>query len=406
MSARNYDVVINGGGMVGLLLACALGPSGMKVAVVEARQPRRWSAAEDDLRVSAVTVASRRIFENVGVWDRIESARVGPFSGIEAWDAAGHGRVTFDAAELGEPWLGYIVENGLIQSSLLDRLADFANIDWLCPATVESIDFHEDGVDLTLEDGRRLTAPLLVGADGAASGVRDAAGIEVVSRDYEQLGIVANVKTERPHGGFARQRFLDTGPLALLPLSGGGCSIVWSCYADSARGLLELGDDEFAAALGEACENALGRVVKVSPRASFPLRRLHAKHYVRPRVALVGDAAHVIHPLAGQGANLGFLDAAALSEVLTAARGRGRDIGSLATLRRYERWRTADNHLMQKAMDGFHWLFANNRPALARLRNAGLALTERMPPVKRLFMDQALGFGRDLPALARPKRAA
>ncbi len=406
MSARSYDVVISGGGMVGLLLACALGPSGMKVALVEARQPPRWSAAENDLRVSAVTVASRRIFENVGVWDRIEAARIGPFARIEAWDAAGRGRVSFDAAELGEPWLGYIVENGLIQSTLLDRLADYPNVDWLCPASVESIDFPDEGVELTLEDGRRLAAPLLVGADGARSSVREAAGIEVVTRDYGQLGIVANIRTEQPHGDTARQRFLDTGPLALLPLSGGGCSIVWSCREDEAQRLLELSDDAFAAELEAASEGVLGRVVEVSARASFPLRRLHAKRYVSPRVALVGDAAHVIHPLAGQGANLGFLDAAALAEVLTAARSRGRDPGSIATLRRYERWRTTDNHLMQRAMDGFHWLFANDRPTLAAVRNAGLMFTDRLPGVKRLFMDHAMGFGRDLPRLARPDRAA
>ncbi|MBA1148489.1 FAD-dependent monooxygenase, partial [Ectothiorhodospiraceae bacterium WFHF3C12] len=239
------------------------------------------------------------------------------------------------------------------------------------------------------------------GADGAASTVRDLAGIDISTHDYGQLGVVATVATELAHGRVARQRFLPGGPVAFLPLADGRCSIVWSQPADEAPERLDLSEEAFRDALTAASGRFLGAVTDCGERAAFPLRRQHAARYVGDRVALVGDAAHVIHPLAGQGANLGFLDAAALVECLSAAREAGRDPGGAAVLRRYERWRKGDNLLMQNAMDGFHQLFGRTDAATVGLRSLGLSVADRLLPLKQRFMAHAMGERGDLPALAR-----
>lgn len=400
MAEQQTDVIIIGGGMVGLTLAAGLADSGFSVAVVEARQPPSWDAAHTSNRVSAITHTSRRILERVGAWDFITSRRVSPFEAIRAWDAADHPGVTFDAADRGEACLGHIVENTLIQDALREAVVRRAGVSLYCPVAVDELDAADEGVRVRLGDGRRLRGRLLVGADGASSMVREHAGIRVRERDYGQRGIVATITTEHHHGAVARQRFLPEGPLALLPLADGRCSIVWS--ADNARAaeLQTLSDREFNTALTGASEAVLGQVTASVDRASFPLRRLHAETYVAPRVALVGDAAHVIHPLAGQGVNLGFLDAAALVDVMAEARERGRDPFGFGVLRRYARWRRGDNVLMQSAMDGFHWLFSNDDPWRSLLRNAGLGVTDRLAPAKALFVDQAVGHRGDLPSLA------
>ncbi|MFV8836366.1 UbiH/UbiF/VisC/COQ6 family ubiquinone biosynthesis hydroxylase [Aquisalimonas sp.] len=401
MAEQRTDVIIIGGGMVGLALAAGLADSGFSVAVIEARQAPPWDEARTSNRVSAITHTSRRILERVGAWDAIAARRVSPFEAIRAWDAAGHPGVTFHAADRGEAWLGHIVENTLIQDALREAVGRRPGVSLYCPVAVDELDTAEDAVAVRLEDGRRLRGGLLVGADGASSMVREHAGIAVRERDYGQRGIVATITTEQHHGAVARQRFLPEGPLALLPLADGRCSIVWS--ADNARAteLQALSDREFNTALTAASEAVLGQVTASVDRAAFPLRRLHAERYVAPRIALVGDAAHVIHPLAGQGVNLGFLDAAALVDVMAAARERGRDPVGYGVLRRYARWRRGDNLLMQSAMDGFHWLFSNDDPWRSLLRNAGLGVTDRLAPARALFVDQAVGHRGDLPSLAR-----
>lgn len=319
----DFDVVIVGAGMVGAALACALGESGLRIALLEAREPQAFVSGEEvDLRVSALSRASERILSALGAWESIKTMRVSPYREMRVWDAGSAGRVHFDAASIGEPSLGHIVENRLIQHALLERACRLSNLEWFCPAISVAVSFGDEYARVRLEDGRELHAALLVAADGADSRLRDMAGITTTGEPYDQHGVVTTIRTARHHGETAWQRFLPDGPLALLPLADGRCSIVWSTTPEHAEQLLQLPEAEFCATLTEVSEAVLGDVRACGPRARFPLRKLHADAYVRPRFALVGDAAHAVHPLAGQGVNLGFLDAAVLSEVLQQEIGR------------------------------------------------------------------------------------
>ena len=399
MRLTEFDVVINGAGMVGAATALALAGAGLRIGVFEAREPPAWDASVVDQRVSSLTVASRRLLVRLGAWDAMAARRVSPFDAIHAWDD--HGAVYFRAGDIGEPLLGWIVENGLIQQCLLERLRQCPDVSLMLPAELTAQADEGDALRLRLSDGRRLTCRLLVGADGAASPVREAAGIGVKQRDYGQRGLVATVTTARHHGGVARQRFLPTGPLALLPLADGRSSLVWSAFEARASALQDLDDTAFAEALTVASDGVLGQVTAVSGRAAFPLRARHAERYIARRVALVGDAAHVIHPLAGQGVNLGFMDAAALAETVTAATAARRDPGARGVLRRYERWRRGDNRRMQWSMDAFHWLFASSDPVRHAARNLGFLATNRLAPIKAVCMRHAMGLRGELPALMR-----
>ena len=400
-NAAKYDIVIVGGGMVGTLQACTLGGSALKVAVIE-QTPPPPPTDEYDLRVSAITLASQRIFEAAGAWAGMTARRVSPMSQMRVWDAAGTGLINFDSAEIGEACLGYIIENGVILSALQESLQRFTNIHYLCPAEITGIDLDGADAELTLKDGRRLCARLLIGADGAHSQVRRAAGIATQDLNLRQQGIVASVKTERPHEQTAWQRFLKTGPLAFLPFADRHhSSIVWSADETRAAELLAANDEAFIAELQEAFGDALGKILGVSRRAAFPLVLSHARAYTASRVALIGDAAHVVHPLAGQGANLGFMDAAALAEVLLQAREKQKDLGSEAVVRRYERWRKTDNLAMVAVTGGFKYLFGNNLPGVTVLRNLGLDITNTVTPLKHIIMRRATGLQGDLPKMAR-----
>jgi 2-octaprenylphenol hydroxylase len=400
----DYDLIIAGGGMVGSTLACALGEAGFSVALVESREPARiWPPQEVDLRVSALTRASQHILENLAVWQRMCNLRVSPYREMRVWDATGSGAIHFDSATIGEPDLGHIVENRVTQLALWERLEQLQTVSLLCPAAVTTLERGPRGPRITLEDGRELRARVLVAADGARSRVRGLAGIAVRGWGYDQDALVATVRPEKHHRDTAWQRFMPSGPLALLPIDDGRCSIVWSTSPEHARELLALEPDAFCEALGGASDYALGAILETGPRASFPLRLQHALQYVQPGLALVGDAAHAIHPLAGQGVNLGLLDAATLAEVLVDARRAGRDLGSYGVLRRYERTRKGDNLLMLAAMDGFKRLFGNELPPLRLLRNLGLRLADSASPMKQLIMQRALGMLGEQPRLARPR---
>jgi 2-octaprenylphenol hydroxylase len=402
-SSDRYDLIVVGAGMVGAAFACACQGLGLSVAVVEPRPPQRtWPAGEVDLRVSALSRASQRILTRLGAWERILELGASPYREMVVWEGLGRGSIRFDSAELGEPDLGHIVQNRVIQLALWEHLELDSNATLFCPGNCVGLDLGHESAVLALGDGTRLSARLLVAADGRDSWVRRTAGIETAGWEYDQQAIVANVTPAQWHARIAWQRFLPTGPLAFLPLGDGRCSIVWSVQQDRAAELMALSEVDFAAELGVASEHRLGDILAVGPRAAVPLRLQHADAYVRPRLALIGDAAHAVHPLAGQGVNLGFLDAAELVQALGTGLALGRDPGGLWTLRRYERARRGDNLAMLAAMDGFKRLFSNDNAALAALRGWGLSATDWLTPVKRHLMASALGLGSGLPPLAKP----
>jgi len=397
-------VCVVGGGMVGATLALALAREGITVSLVEAREPDSdWSPASYDLRVSAITRASRQIFSNLDAWSGMAARRVTPYRRMHVWDAGGSGEIEFDSADLGEAELGHIIENRVIQLALWEQLAQAESLQLICPAAIASLDLEGVRPSLQFADGRQLQSELVVAADGANSFIRNQADIPVEGWPYEQQAVVATVRAAQGHGDTAWQRFLPNGPLALLPIGKDCFSLVWSTSPAQAEELLTLADSEFADAVESAAEGRVGELSAVGPRAAFPLRLQHAQCYVKPGLALVGDAAHVIHPLAGQGVNLGLLDAAALAEVLLGAARRGRPLGDMHVLRRYERARKGDNLAMQYAMDGFKRLFGSQAAPVRTLRSFGLGLVDRAGPLKQLFAGSAMGtvLG-ELPVLARP----
>jgi 2-octaprenylphenol hydroxylase len=399
----DYDVIVVGGGMVGAAFALACSGKGLTIAVIERQAPQRhWPAGEVDLRVSALSRASQRLLQRLGAWPRIAELGASPYRQMRVWDAVGGGTIHFDAADSGEPDLGHIVENRVIQLALWERLEARPDVTLICPAAIAQLRSGPSGRMLVLADGRHLQGRLLVAADGRDSLIRELAGITTQGWDYDQRAIVATVTPSEWHQETAWQRFLPTGPLALLPLADGRCSIVWSARDARAGELMAMADAEFSAALTEASEGRLGWLRVDGPRAAVALRLQHATRYVEPGLALIGDAAHAVHPLAGQGVNLGFLDAAELVAAIDLALDRRRAIDSLWTLRRYERARRGENLAMLAAMDALKRLFGTDWPPLAAARSLGLAVTDRSAPLKRLFMERALGLNQGLPPLARP----
>ena len=393
MPADRYDVAVAGGGLTGLVAAASFARAGFEVVVVEGREP----GAEGDGRVSALTVASERILRRLGVWERITGAA--PFRRIRVWEASGGAEIRFDADAVGADHLGHIVKNRVVVEAL-EAAVDSLGVAWRRPARVTGLEFGRGEVTVDL-GGARVRADLLIGADGGESLVRGLAGIRVRRRDYGQIGIVCSVHPEHHHRDTAWQVARAAGPLAFLPLPEGLSSIVWSTERVHAEHLLALGDEGFARELETAFEQRLGAIEWTGPRAGFPLRAIRAATYSGPRVALTGDAAHTIHPLAGQGVNLGILDSAVLAEVAAEAREQGRDPGGKAALARYERRRKTHNLAVHCAVDGFDRLYRARWLPVRAIRNAGLAATHRLEPVKRRIILHASGFAGDLPAAAR-----
>ncbi len=394
---RDFDVIVVGGGLVGAACAALLGrtpaTAALSVALIEPRPARPLAATDPmELRVSALSHASVALLKAVGAWPAVEARGPCAYRRMIVWDARGAATdadaLVFDAAEAGEPDLGYIAENRAVGAALLTAAVEAGTV--LLEAPVTGLELDPDLARI-VQGERRLGAGLVVAADGADSPLRALAGLDSAASDYPQVAVVAALSPARPHGEAARQRFLPEGPLALLPLADGRVSIVWSTAPDEAVRLLALDDVAFGHAVTAASDGVLGELTATGPRARFPLRRAQASSYRATRFALVGDAAHTVHPLAGQGVNQGFLDVTRLVGEIGAALKRGDDFGDARALGRYARARRAENAVVGEALDGLWRLFADARPAVGRVRRTGLGLVNRTTLLKRFFVDRALG---------------
>lgn len=399
---ESFDLAIIGGGMTGLTLACAVAGAGVRVLLVE-REPLSAALAPGfDGRVTAIAPGSRRLLDALGVWAEL-APDAEPIRDIRVGERHSPLTVHYDHRAVGDEPLGHIVENRLIRGALLRRVAALASggLTLAAPATVGHLRWREEGARLRLGDGRELTAALVAAAEGRSSPTRALAGIETLRWDYRQTGIVATLAHERPHGGLAVERFFPEGPCAILPMTGRRSSIVWAAEDRLAQTLIELDDDDFMGELGERVGDALGALTLAGPRWHYPLSMTQARRYTGRRLALVGDAAHAIHPLAGQGWNLALRDVAALAELVVDARRLGLDPGGAGVLARYERWRRFDSLALIAITDGLNRLFGNDVLPLRIARELGLGLVERIGPLKQFFMRHAMGVLGDLPRLMR-----
>lgn len=402
-SFRQFDVIIVGSGLVGASLACALATlktaAALRIAVIEAGGPVPWySGQEFDPRVVALTPASRQWLERAGAWDSILHERACAYRDMHVWDGEGTASINFSSADVRQDCLGYIVENSVAVRALRERLAQLTQVEVLQPVSVTGLrgpQLSQPEVEVSLSTGETLRTSLLIAADGAQSRVRELAGFRTREWDYQQQAIVTTVRTERSHEFTAWQRFMHTGPLAFLPLLTAGdshyCSIVWSADTPLAETLMALDDAAFCKRLGVAFEHRLGDVEVCAERFCLPLRQRHAQQYIQPGITLVGDAAHNIHPLAGQGVNLGLLDAAALAQEIERALCREIPLEDYSILRRYQRQRLAGNLGMMSAMEGFKRLFGNPALGVTLLRNVGLQKFNDLPLLKNYLVKQVMG---------------
>lgn len=399
---QSVDVAIVGGGMVGLAVACGLQGSGLRVAVIEQREPQPLAAdAAPALRVSAINAASEKLLTRLGVWSDIVTRRASCYHGMDVWDKDSFGRIEFDDKSMGYSHLGHIVENEVIHYALWQKARQSSDITLMAPAGLQQVAWGENEAFLTLKDGAMLTARLVVGADGANSWLRNKADIPLTFWDYRHHALVATIRTEEAHGAVARQVFHGEGILAFLPLHDPHlCSIVWSLSPEEAERMQQASAVTFNQALNIAFDNRLGLCRVESERQVFPLTGRYARQFAAHRLALVGDAAHTIHPLAGQGVNLGFMDAAELVEELKRLHRQGKDIGQYLYLRRYERSRKHSAAMMLAGMQGFRELFAGSHPAKKLFRDIGLKLADTFPGVKPQLIRQAMGLN-DLPEWLR-----
>ena len=387
MQLTGFDVVIVGGGLAGLSLACALRETRLRIALVEQRAPFRppgW-----DARIYAVSPASAGFLRQIGVWKHLAAERMAPIHVMKITGDRG-ARLDFSAYESGIAELGWILESSLMACELWEHVKRQGNLTLFCPGTPQALQVSASAAVLTLADGNALSTRLLIGADGRDSWVRQALGLRALNTPYGEMGLVANFACQRPHRGIARQWFRDDGVLAWLPMSGDRISIVWSTADDNASALLALPAEDLCAQVAAAGDHELGALTLLGPAAAFPLRLMRVPRIIAPRLALVGDAAHGIHPLSGHGINLGYQDAKALAGLL-AATPDWQDIGSERLLSRYQRQRREETLLMQHTTHALHHLFRQDFPGVKRLRNLGMNLTNALPVLKNLLVRYAIG---------------
>lgn len=395
---KQFHIVIVGAGVIGLSMAALLSQSSckgqLKLTLIDAKN-RPSPGSDDDigLRVSAIANGSAELLADLGAWPQSLQDRACPYEGMRVWDqsstADSGDALSFDAAEFAVPQLGFIVENALLVDALLDAVSN-SGVELVFAASISALQASDDGRQITLEDGRRFDADLIIGADGAASFVRNSAGIETSDWDYGQAAFITHLQSERAHHRVALQRFLKTGPLGMLPLIDGRISVVWSTTEEQARWAQSADDEDLGKALTEASDFVLGQLTVAGPRGVFPLRARHAKDYVKTGIALIGDAAHAVHPLAGQGANLGLQDAVRLAEVIAAAVQSGEHPGDRPVLRRYERSRKGANASMLHFMTGLNRLFTTDSALLKELRTTGMRVFNRSGPIREYVVSVAL----------------
>ncbi len=401
----DYDIVIVGGGLAGASLACALASSGLRLAVVESQSWHSAAAPSYDDRTLALAYGSRRIFEGMQLWQDI-AARAGatPIKHIHISDRGRFGITRLDASDVGLDALGYVVETPGLGRALYLALQHSGAAELIVPAQMQSLTFERDRVHIRVEQEgqeRVLSTRLVVGADGGRSRVREAVGIRVHSRDYGQTAIVANVTPQNPPEHIAYERFTDSGPLALLPMREHRCTVVWSTRREQVDTMLGWDDAAFLEHLQERFGDRLGAFIKAGKRSAYPLMLMRVERHVRARVALIGNAAHTVHPVAGQGFNLGLRDVATLSQIVVEALQRGRDIGEVDLLAQYMKQRERDTRMVSRFTDGLIQIFANSVPPLSVARNLGLIATDLLPPLKRALIRRTSGLAGPLPRLAR-----
>ena len=401
---NDYDIVIVGGGLVGMSLASALGRSGFRIAVIEAKKWQPPVAPNQEGRTLALAYGSRRIFEGMGLWSQIAAQSVTPIKRIHISDRGRFGITRLDATDAGIDALGYVVQTTALAAVLYHAVQDLESIDLISPAAMKDLVFSVDSVSITVKHanrGRKVSARLLVGADGGRSRVRSLAGIDAHEIDYDQTAIVATVTPEAPHHNVAYERFTDSGPLALLPMQDQRCTVVWSTHRQQADSIMAWDEAMFLQQLQERFGDRLGQFLEAGKRVAYPLVLTRVDRDVRARLALVGNAAHTVHPVAGQGFNLGLRDVATLSQILVEAARDGRDIGDAHVVGKYLSWRQRDTRAVTAFTDGLIRLFSNSFMPVAVARNLGLMATDLLPPLKRFLIRRTSGLAGPLPRLAR-----
>lgn len=388
---NEFDIIIIGAGIVGLVFANLIAEQDLSIAIIDNNPCPKFILTEQyDLRVSAITSSSETILKQAACWDALANQRISPFRAMQIWDASGSGQIGFSALEIGQPQLGHIIENNLLLQTLTEQAQKKANVKFFYQTQLKKLIVEKEKASLELINQEKLTAKLIVGADGAKSWVRQQSNIPCEFYNYNHSALVTTVTTEKPHKETAYQRFLADGVLAFLPLAQKNlCSIVWSTQPEIAARLVNASESEFITQLNTACAKQLGSITAIDKRVSFPLFMQHAKDYVAPHIALIGDAAHTIHPLAGQGLNLGIADAAALAELINLQIRQQCSIADFALLKKYQRQRKTENMLMIETVTNLKRLFSNTFEPVIFSRNLGLNIVNKIAPLKNFFMANA-----------------